>query len=114
MTRILGLTLLFLFGEAATAAELPVREGHRYCGDALDISAGGVGGEDFYCEAVAPATETGAIILICDHSDPSYGPPWVETARIVEDVIGNTLSYDDSDTYRDNADRGSITLRPCP
>jgi hypothetical protein len=116
MARIFGLMILILVGGVAVAAELPIRQGYVYCGDALMATAKGIGGEDFDCEPVAPATESGAVVLICDHSDPSFGPPWIKAARIVEDSIDNTLSYSDFDTYADSSSLSGdflITLRPC-
>ncbi len=117
MARILGLTILILVGGAAVAAELPIRQGYVYCGDdALIATSSGIGGEDFDCEPVAPATGSGAVVLICDNSDPTFGPPWIKAARIVEDITANTLSYSDIDTYADSSSLSgdfSITLRPC-
>ena len=116
MAWIFGLTISILFGGAAVAAELPIRQGHAYCGDELIATAKGIGGEDFDCQPVAPATDSGAVVLICDNSDPSFGPPWIKAARIVEDITANTLSYADLDTYADSSSLSghfSIRLRPC-
>lgn len=91
---------------SAWAAELPVSSSVIYCAGALDVSDQGVGGEDFSCEAVAPSTGSGAVLLLCDHSEPEFGAPWLLPARIIENIAEKTLSFADED--------GTIELTPCP
>lgn len=88
--------VLALLPLPAAAVELPVRA--VYCGDALDISADGVNGEDFTCSAQSAATD-GTAELICSHADPEWGPDWSISAVIVEDFDAGSLAYTvDGDT----------------
>jgi hypothetical protein len=92
---------------AAHAESLPVRPGVIYCGDGIDITTDGVGGEDFYCTPMGATSPAGVVTLRCEHSEPEYGPPWTETATIVEDIASETVLYSDADTD------GAVTLERC-
>ena len=89
-----------------SAAELPIRAGVSYCTDSLDIDATGVYGPDHQCFAVSAATDNGAVLLLCEPGEPRWGPPWVETVTLIEDVEAGTLLYVGED--------GPEDLMPCP
>ena len=103
--RIVVAALVASVSSAALAAPLPVRPGIVYCGDGLDLSAEGIGGEDFFCEAAAPADPDGSVLLNCEHSEPEYGDPWSMPATVVENVRAGTVDYVSPD--------GPITLERC-
>jgi hypothetical protein len=99
-----ALVLVLCCPAAALAATLPVQPGLTYCGDGIDLSAEGVGGEDFYCEAVSQASPSGEINLLCEDAE---GTPDDEPIRvtIVEDIATETVSYISPD--------GPVTLERC-
>ena len=104
--RIVIAALAALIPTLAAAATLPIRPGIIYCGDGLDLSADGVGGEDFFCKALEPAASDGAVSLYCEHSEPEYGEPWTMPAVVVENIPAETVHYENPD--------GPVTLSRCP
>jgi hypothetical protein len=86
---------LCLLATTSWAAALPISG--RYCGDGLDISAKGVGGEDFFCSFITKTS------IRCAYSDPSFGEPWVKTISLKE--RNGTLTYTDAD--------GTVILKRC-
>jgi hypothetical protein len=87
----LVLAVACAFPVAGVAAELPIKPGTTYCGDAFIITADGVGGEDFNCTARSIASPEGVVVLDCiDESGQSE--PWSVLVTIVENANG-TLTY---------------------
>ena len=89
--RIAIAALVASVSSAALAASLPIQPGSRYCDGDTVFSMEGVVGPSFTCSAIAPATKTGAVLLLCENNQPLDGPPWTDAVAIIED--SESLTY---------------------
>ena len=86
------------------AASLPITAGVFYCGDGIEVSAEGIGGEDFFCKP-ADDPKDGVVTFICEWVD-SDEPPETITATVFEDRQFRVVYY--------NEDASPVLLTPCP